>query len=179
MENLQTYQYQLKTIGILLLIIGVATLMRFLPHPPNFTPVLAIGLFAGASIRHPLLSLIIPLFVMLISDYFIGFHGLLGWVYGSIALSIFIGRFFNMNALFSSTLFSSLSSSALFFIITNFGVWVHSTQLYPKTVNGLVQCYVAAIPFFTNTLLSTLLYSFAIFSAYALIPNTQKSSAKL
>ena len=63
---------------------------------------------------------------------------------------------------------SSLAGSVLFFIVTNFGVWTFSAVTYPHTLAGLASCYVAAIPFFRNTVIGDLVYVTSLFGAFEL-----------
>ncbi len=152
-----------KLVGLgVLLILGVAS--RLIPHPPNFTPVLAIGLFVGFAypkIYGPIISLLI----MLASDLVLGLSWLTPVVYASIILCSFIG-WKVVGA--KSMAFGGLIGSVMFFIITNFAVWC--AGLYPYNFVGLIECYVMAVPFFMNTLCSCLLYSGILFSLYAAKP---------
>lgn len=148
----------------LFLIIGFAIYSRWVPHPPNFTPILSLALFSGALIPQKWLGILAPLAVMLISDLVIGFHSSMWAVYGSIVGIILLGNYFlNQNLKLGQTLALSTVSSIFFFVITNLSVWL-SSGMYPKNFSGLVSCYVAAIPFFPNTLLATALYSSVLFA---------------
>lgn len=130
---------------------------RLLPHPPNFTPLGALALFGGACFADKRLALLVPLAALFLSDLVLGLHHQMVWVYGSFALTVGLG--FLVRRLPSVvTIASATSASAvLLFAITNFGVWATGT-LYPPTVRGLLNCYVAAVPFFRNALFSTLLF---------------------
>ena len=125
---------------------------RYFPHPPNFTPVLALTLYA--SMYFGLRSSPFVIMAFALSDFFIGFHHLLIFTWGSLALISIIG-------IFSKRFFFRLSllflSSIIFFVCTNFGVWLFS-EFYTKDLDGLLQCYVLAIPFFTNTIISTFVF---------------------
>ena len=125
----------LKPINIFFIIAIVAS--RFLPHPPNFTPVIAIFMLSGG------LSLLPLLFTYMITDAVIGFHSHMLWVYASLFAISYLQR-------------GPVLSSSLFFVITNFAVW--TSGFYGYTIQGLLTCYVMAIPFFINTLVSTLLF---------------------
>ena len=140
---------------LFILLTFFAAFSRLAPHPPNFTPILSIALFCGISFRSKYIFLI-PLFSMLISDYFIGYHSVIMYVYISLLIIFFIGKYLIKENSFNSTMVLSLSSAIIFFIISNFGVWIVG---YPKTISGFVACYVAALPFLSNTLISTLLFS--------------------
>lgn len=147
---------------IVLIIFGVVS--RLIPHPPNFTPVLAIGLFAGFAYPR-IYSPMILLLIMLISDLFLGFSLITPVVYASITLCSFIG--WKVKGA-KSMLIGSLIGAIMFFIVTNFAVWCIGP--YPYSLIGLIECYVMAVPFFANTLCSCLLYSGILFSLYAIKP---------
>ena len=148
-----------------LILFGI--LMRLIPHAPNFTPVAAIALFGGA-ILPGWQGMVVPLLLMIGSDIFLGFHGNVLWVYGSFLLVAWIGRRLGKDATIGWIGFGALSSSLLFFLITNIAVWLSPDGMYPKTFSGLMVCYMMAIPFFRNELLATFLYSITFFGVYRL-----------
>lgn len=150
-------------------IIILAVLSRFLPFPPNVAPVAAIALFGGAYFSNKGLALLLPVGIMLLSDLFIGLHSTLLFVYASFALIMLVGYYFLGDKLSPMRLLgASLSGSVLFYLITNFGVWLVSPY-YPLTPEGLLSSYTMAIPFFHYTLLGDLAYSSALFGSYALL----------
>ena len=146
-----------------ILLVGFAALSRFVPHPPNFAPIAAMALFGGVYLEKRF-SFIVPLAAMLISDYFIGFHNTMPFVYGSFILIALLGVWLRNHKTLGWIIGSSVASSVLFFVVTNFGVWVMGG--YPQNFAGLVECYVAAIPFFRNTLFGDLLYVMVLFGLY-------------
>ena len=142
-----------------LFISGVLALGRIIPHPPNFTPILATAIFTPYIIKDKWIAMSIPLLAMFIADLVIGFHPYMLWVYVAIGLSTLISNWsMKFNKKYIQLGVMAIISSVLFFIITNFAVWVMWDN-YPKTIDGLVMCYTMAIPFFQNTLLSTMLYT--------------------
>lgn len=143
--------------NILLIIILTlfAVFSRLIPHPPNFTPLLAIALYSGLCFKKKYLF-IIPLLSMILSDFVLGYHSSMIWVYLSLLLIFYIGCIFYKKYSFKNLILLSLCSSLAFFVLSNFGVWIIG---YPKTIEGFVACYILAIPFFYNTLLSTILFS--------------------
>ena len=145
------------------LILGAA-LSRLLPHPPNFAPITALALF-GAVYLDKKHAFLVPLIALLISDYFIGFYSGMTWIYGSFVVISFIGLWLRNHQGVLQTIGAALAGSILFFIVTNFGVWI-STSMYPQTFVGFTECYVAAIPFFRNTLLGDMLYVGVIFGLF-------------
>ena len=157
----------LKLIMIASMIV-LAAATRFLPTAPNFTPMIAIALFGGAMIKNKYMAAALPLSAMLLSDIFIGFHSTIPAVYLSIVLAIFAGRMIKNNKNILNIAGGSLISAVLFFLITNFGAWL-AIGTYTKDLAGLMQAYQMGIPFFRNTILSTGLFSTALFGAYALV----------
>lgn len=149
------------------LIIFLAVIMRLLPHPPNFAPIAAMALFGGAYLNKRY-ALVIPLIAMIISDYFIGFHNVILFVYGSFFISGLLGLWLRNHKTLANTFMITFASSLLFFIITNFGVWFVG-NMYPKTVSGLVTCYTMAIPFFRNTILGDFFYVGLFFGGYEIV----------
>ena len=125
-----------------------AILMRLVPHPPNFTPITSLTIFGGVMFNKKWIGMLLPLLVMFISDLFLGFSMITPWVYGSFLLISLISKNINTKNI--------LMGSILFFIITNFGVWILG---YPKTWEGLFLCYTMAIPFFINSILGDLFFS--------------------
>ena len=141
-----------KLIVLLLIILGVIT--RLIPHPPNFTPILSIALLSSLYFKNKF-SIVLPLSIMFLSDIFIGGHLATPWVYSSIILIYLIGLKFIKNNSFKYILIYSFLSSIVFFIITNLGVWIIG---YPLNTTGLITCFIAAIPFYKNTLFGVMFY---------------------
>ena len=137
-------------------LILILSFSRLIVHPWNFTPLLATGIFAGYYFRNFYLSIFIVIFSMFLGDVFLGFHNTMFFTYISLILAVILGSYIKSLS-FANVLWSGLGSSICFFVITNFGVW-HVTNIYEKTIQGLLMCYNAAIPFFANTILSTFFY---------------------
>jgi hypothetical protein len=157
-------------------LILVLSFSRLIPHPWNFTPILAVGIFSGFYFKNFILSLFIVILSMFIGDLFLGFHSTMVFTYISLALAVVIGLFIK-HFKFTEILFSGLASSVCFFIITNFGAWL-TLEMYEKNFSGLLQSYVLAIPFFHNTLISTFLYLIVLKLIFDLaIKKTSKISA--
>src|SRR6476659_5683666 len=139
----------------------VAAVLRLVPHPPNFTPIGAMALFSGAYLgRRGAVAFLAPLGALFLSDLALGFYHGMATVYFSVALIVVLGWFALSRG-------AALISSILFFAITNFGMWL-SSGFYPRTLAGLEACYVAAIPFFQNTLAGDLLYAALLFGGFKL-----------
>jgi len=164
---------------VLASLILVAALSRLLPHPPNFSPVEAIALFGGAFFASRALALLVPLLAMLVADLALGLvHGGLfsGWigsagfwlVYLCIAATVVLGFNLRGRAGSARVLGYCLAGSVLFYVVTNFGAWLGS-PIYPRNGAGLLQAYVAGIPFFKWTLLGTIAYAALLFGGFSLL----------
>ena len=156
---------------VLIGMILVAALSRLAPHPPNFVPIGALALFGGAQFADKRVAFLVPLAAMLLSDLAIGFYAHMEWVYGSFALITCVGLWLRSHRTAWGIAGASLTASTLFFLVTNFGVWANSTTTYAKGLAGLVACYVAAIPFFGNTLMGDGFYCLVLFGGFALLEN--------
>jgi hypothetical protein len=137
---------------------------RWIPHPPNFSPVLAIALFCGARFGLKSWVYALPVLGVFLSDCLLGFHDLSLVVYLCLVPMVWMGSKWNLNGKASSQIFSGLAmgfwASALFFFVTNFAVWATGSvpMNYPMTAEGLLICFVAALPFFHYSLLSTWIF---------------------
>jgi hypothetical protein len=152
--------------------ICAAALSRLLPHPPNFAPLTAMSLFAGAYVADKRFAFVLPLAAMLISDTVLeittgwGFYSGQWAVYGSLLLVTMLGFRLRNNVSFASLASSTLAGSLLFFVTTNFATWALGS-LYPHTTSGLAACFTAAIPFFQNSLLGDAVYAVMLFGGFA------------
>jgi len=149
----------------LLSAILVAAALRLVPHPPNFTPIGAMALFSGAYLGRRAVAFAAPLAALLLSDLILGFYHGQATVYFSVALIVMIGivALSRVSALRVGA--AALASSVLFFVITNLGMWLFS-GFYPRTLAGLEACYVAAVPFFQNTVAGDLFYATLLFGGF-------------
>ena len=148
--------------------IFVAAALRLVPHPPNFTPIGAMALFGGAYFGRRALAFAAPLGAMLLSDLILGFHSGMAYVYGSVVLIVLLGWAIEKRRTPWRVAGAAVASSALFFAVTNFGTWA-TGELYPRTLAGLEACFVAAIPFFQNTLAGDLVFAALLFGGFALL----------
>ena len=181
--NLQT--------GIISIIILLAAFTRIMPHPPNFSPMAAIGLFGAAHFAKKWQAFLIPLIGIWISDLvinnfvysshssnFVWFYGGFYWQYISYVFIIFAGLFiFNKGISVTNTLGGMVSSSGIFFLFSNFGVWAGGA-MYTKNISGLITCYAAGIPFIHNTIISDFLFTTVLFGTYYLL-QVEYSSLKI
>jgi uncharacterized protein DUF6580 len=155
------------------LIVLLAVLIRFIPHLPNFSPVFGALLFAGAYMRKRD-SIWYPLALLAVSDVLLDrlvYHMRFGWyeLLGSGAFVVvpLVGRWLRNRVKVQSVLAASLAGPTAFFIVSNFTVWL-GWRMYAPTWQGLVVCYVAALPFFRNSLLASVLFSGVLFGGYEL-----------
>ena len=146
----------LKNYFLPICLIIVLSFSRLIPHPWNFTPVLAMGIFSGFYFKNFILSSFIVVFSMFVGDLFFGFHSTMFFTYTSLIIAVVLGLLIKKFK-FTEILFYGVASSVCFFLVTNFGAWL-TLEMYEKNLVGLFQSYVLAIPFFHNTLISTLFY---------------------
>jgi hypothetical protein len=145
--------------------IAFAALTRLLPHPPNFTAVTALALFAGAQFADRRMAFFVPLAALFATDLVLGLHSGMLFVYGCVAAMVLMGRFVGPRSAPLRVAGAAFAGSVLFFIVTNFGVWAMS-GLYEKSLAGLTTCYIAAIPFFQNTLAGDLFFAALLFGGF-------------
>ena len=143
------FSYLKVSIGIFI----VLAASRFIPHPPNFTSLLALSFYVPALLGTRYIPSLILSFV--ITDFFIGFHSVTFFTWGSVVFIGLISKFFLQNIIFRVS--GALVGSVIFFVITNFGVW--SNGSYGYNLDGLILCYTMAIPFFAYSLVSTFIFS--------------------
>lgn len=149
--------------------IVIAAAMRLVPHPPNFTPIGAMALFGGAYFGRNWLAFVAPLGALALSDAALGgFYAGMNFVYLSVALIVLIGWAVQGRRSVLRVGAAALASSVLFFLVTNFSVWAFS-GMYPHTAKGLAGCYIAALPFFQNTVAGDLFFSGLLFGGFALL----------
>ncbi|MDD4908802.1 MAG: hypothetical protein PHJ00_07060 [Candidatus Omnitrophica bacterium] len=154
--------------------------LRFAPHAPNFTPVAAIALFSGVYLNKKY-ALIVPLLLMVSSDMVIGLHNVAAFTWGSFVLiALLAGPLKKHKNVFGIAL-GSIAASLLFYVVSNFGVW--AMGWYPRTLSGLVQCYVMGLPFLRDFTAATIVYAAIFFGAYeavkGLVKNTKFSKVLL
>ena len=173
----------MNKLAILTGIILTAALTRLLPHPMNFSPIAAMALFGGAYFGKRTTALLIPLAALWLSDlvlnntiydsFYDGFTWITPsfyWSYGVFALLAMAGTYFLQKPTTTRVLGASLSASLVFFLVSNFGVWLES-GMYPKTATGLTACYAAGLPFLSNTIVGDLVYTGILFGVYQWIQN--------
>ena len=162
---------QYYPVCLALFLVAAGVLMRLLPHPANFAPITAIALFGG-SVLPKKIAIWVPLGAMVISDAVIGFYSLMPLIWLCYLLIALASSRWLRPAHLPRGITLVVGSSVFFYLVTNFGVWAMS-GMYTHTWSGLVNCYVLAIPFFRNTLLSDAVYTAALFGIYELAVRKQ------
>ena len=137
---------------ILLLIIIFGVICRLIPHPPNFSPITAIALFGGLNFSDKRIAFSIPLIVLFLSDLILGISVINLFVYTGFLTIVFLGT-----KIKSIKFGNIILSSFIFFLISNFGVWIIG---YPKNIEGLILCYTMAIPFFGYSIAGDLFFGY-------------------
>ena len=150
----------MKNISICFGILITLSASRFIPHPPNFTSLLALSFYVPVLLGLRYLPALLVSFA--ITDLIIGYHTGTHWTWGSVLVIGLMSQYFNKNI--SLRLSGAFLGATIFFIITNFGVW--TTGMYGYTISGVIECYTLAIPFFTYSVLSTFLFAAIIESFY-------------
>jgi len=150
-------------------LILLAAASRLLPHTPNFTPVAAIGVFAGATLGRRA-AWLVPFGALLLSDLVLGFYHpvTMFWNYAGFAACLVMGSGWLARRVSLARLAgATLSSSVAFFLLSNFGMW--ASGYYPRTLAGLGACYAAGLPFARATVVSDAVYTAALFGSLALL----------
>jgi hypothetical protein len=163
--------------GVISVTILLAALSRIIPHPAGFAPIAGMALFGAAYYSKRYWAYLVPIAAMWISDVvlntvmFSTYSNLYLWVYsgiftyGSLALIVLLGTFTLKKVRILSLLISAVGASVIFYLVSNFGVWV-SSAAYPHTLGGLQACYIAALPFFRNGMGGDLVYTAVLFGAF-------------
>lgn len=158
-------------LALSLILIGI--LLRFAPHMPNFTPVAAIALFSSAYLSKKQ-ALLVPLALMVVSDLIIGIHDVVFFTWGSFILVGLLGTTLKKHKSILRIGALSLASAFLFYLITNFGVWLMGW--YPPTLTGLRNSYIMALPFLRVFTVSTIIYTAVFFGIYELVARLVKDT---
>ena len=166
-----------KYLLVIVVLMITAVMFRVFNHHYNvllnFSPIAAIALFGATNLKNRLMAFGIPMLVLFASDCFIGFHNTMFFTYGSFALIGLLG-FVTLRNKFSvgRLILIALSSSLIFFVITNFGVWLMPNTMYSKDIEGLITCYERAVPYFGNTVAGDLFFSALLFGVFEYIKQT-------
>lgn len=156
-------QHMALVVGLIL--VGIVS--RLVPHPWNATPLTAIALFGGTYLPKRW-AILLPLAIVAMSDVWLGWHSTIPFTWGAFAVTGWLAWWIRVRPTAARILGGSLLGSVIFFLVTNFGVWAIQ-DIYPKTLSGLWECYVAGIPFFRNMLVGDLVYTAALFGMFAAV----------
>ena len=162
MKNSQNH----LTIIAACMLIAFTSLTRIIDHYPNFTAVGALALFAGVNIRDKRYAFLFPFIAMFIADIYLGFHFSIVPVYMCFALAVWIGFAVRKNKTIFRIFSASIISSVIFFLVTNLPFWYANLQLYPMTLEGTLESYTAALPYFRNQVTGDLIYTALFFGLY-------------
>ena len=158
--------------AILWILLGIVG--RLIPHPPNMTPMTSLSLFGGTHLSRKM-AFGIAFSTLVISDVLIAYI-YAGWpafglwtffTYTGFAAIVFAGTLLRTNPTALKTLGFILGSSLGFWIWTNFGVWLAGGPMYARSFEGLISCYMAALPFLRNALVGDLFWGFAFFASFS------------
>jgi len=158
---------------LVVIMIVAGAMMRLIPHWPNFTPIAAIALFGGTFLKRKDLAFLVPVAAMLLSDLLIGFHSTMLPVYLSFIAIVGMGLVLKRRLTVVNTLSASLAASIIFYLVTNFASWASGMMPYPMNVAGLMQSYIAGLPFFFNGILGDLFYTSVLFGALYFVSSRQ------
>ena len=164
------------TLYLAVILILLAAITRFIPHPFNFTAIGAMALFSGTIIRDRKYALLLPFIALFLTDIFLGFHFSMLPVYLGFAITVGMGILISSRPTFWRIGFASILSSTVFYLITNLPIWYLDMRLYPATLEGTIQSYTMALPFFRNQILGDLLYNAILFGSYFLYSERLKLS---
>lgn len=164
--------------SVISLMVLLAAFSRLIPHPANFAPIGAMALFGVAYFSQRYIAFIMPIASMWLADlvlnnvvygqyfdHFVWFYHGFYWTYGAFVLIGLLGLVVLKKIMVQNLLLASILASIIFFLVSNFGVWV-STTMYPKDFSGLITCYAAGLPFFKNTLMGDLVYTGVLFGVF-------------
>lgn len=154
-------------VAALLAVIAAAAALRLFPHPANFSPIDGMALFSGAYLGRRALAVAAPLAALLLSDLVLGFYPGMLFQYAAVVLIVILGSVALTRTGLLRVTGAAIASSLLFFAVSNFGVWL-AGGIYPHTLTALGACFVAAVPFFQNTVAGDLFYAALLFGGFAL-----------
>jgi hypothetical protein len=160
---------------ILALMIGLGAVARVVPHPWNFTPMIALGLYAGAKSQRLWIGAAATMLALILSDAYLGFSRDAFFVYPAFLIPVLLGRWVHRSEGVATIAAGALFSSLSFFLITNGGVWAIGS-LYPHTMAGLTACLAAGVPFYRNQLLGDAIWTVALFGGHYLLSRLARPS---
>jgi hypothetical protein len=157
MIKIDKKKYDLPIISLIILII----ISRIIPHPHNFTPIISFAIMGSWLFQNQMKTIILTFIIMVTSDLILGFYENIFYVYAAL-LFIILSFAKNKKYNYQNLILKGFLGSLIFFVLTNFCVWIFE-DIYPKTLSGIFSCFIYAIPFFKNTLISTVMFNYIIF----------------
>jgi hypothetical protein len=151
-----------------IVLVAMAAASRAVPHPWNFTPMIAVALFGGARLERAWVAVAAVVACLVAGDVAVGafpYDGM-AWVYGAMIAIVLGGTVLRTRGV-PAALVGALAAGLLFFVVTNLGVWI-AGGLYPRTAGGLADCFTAAVPFYRNQVVGDLLFTGALFGLHAI-----------
>lgn len=172
-------------LGLIILALASRILNAYVPFLGNFAPVTAIALFGAVTFEKRWMSLLLPISLMFVSDFIIAqinglsvIHHYSAYVYGGFVLVNILGVISKKNFGTAKMLGLSLTSSFIFFLVSNFGVWMDIQSGYARSIQGLLDCYVMGLPFLQWTILGDLIFTTILFGAYNVFTRTLMQAKK-
>ncbi len=162
----------MRKLNIFLGIFLALAISRLIPHPPNFTSLIALSFYVPALLGIVYMPIVV--LSLAITDIFLGIHNTMFFTWSSVIIISFMAKYFSSSIL--KRFSGALLSAVIFYFVTNFGVW--ATGLYDNSINGLVTSYILALPFFGYTIISTFVFAAIIEASYKLF-ETLKSRTKV
>ena len=133
---------------------------RFVPHPPNFTSLIALSFYMPAIFGRKFIPVLMICFMF--TDLIIGIHNTVLFTWGSVLIIGLMSIHFKNGI--SKRILGSLAGAIIFYLISNFGVWISGA--YEYSLKGIIECYTLALPFFAYSVISTIIYALIIESIY-------------
>jgi len=165
---------------LIVCLVVVAAILRLLTnylHIWNFTPIIAMALFSGATIRDKKLAFIVPMSAIILTDAILGFYQGIFVTYFALILITAFGFLLQNKIKVIPVLLGSLGASLIFYLVTNFAL-IYPTTLYPHTLDGVIDSYTLAIPFFKTAIAGDLIYTCLLFGSYAVLRKTVLTTSK-
>lgn len=149
-------------LAIVLVVLGAAS--RLLHLPPNIAAVTGVTIFAGFAIRNVWLALVVPLAAMALADVVLGWYPDMVFTYAGMAAGVFLARGLLHPLTPVRLIGTTFLASLTFFVLSNLGAFI--SGYYGFTLEGFVACYVAALPFWQNSLIADFTSTALVFAIY-------------
>lgn len=153
-----------EKLALTLIVLGAVS--RLLHLPPNIAAVTGVTLLAGFALRNIWLALLVPIGAMALADIVLGWYPGVLATYAGMAAGVFIARGLLPKLTVSRLVATTFLASLAFFVLSNFGTWAEGW--YGYTWDGLVACYLAAIPFWQNSLVADFISTALAFGLFLL-----------